>query len=83
MSIDNNLFVYGVMALSKLALTNRNMHTEENPEIRTFLALQPVIMKYIICDYKTSRNASLKKHIKSVHEWIKPFKRNICDYKAA
>ena len=56
------------MALSKLALTNRNMHTEENPEIRTFLALQPVIMKYIICDYKTSRNASLKKHIKSVHE---------------
>jgi hypothetical protein len=35
------------------------------------------------CDYETSKNGVLKKHIESVHEGIKPFKCKLCDYKSA
>ena len=29
---------------------------------------------------ETGQKADLKRHIESVHEWIKSFKCNICDY---
>ena len=35
------------------------------------------------CDYETSKNGVLKKHIESVHEGIKPFKCKLCDYETA
>ena len=34
-----------------------------------------------ICNYKTAYKPDLKRHIKSVHERIKPFKCSICEYK--
>ena len=35
------------------------------------------------CDYKAVRNRDLKRHISYLHEGIKPFKCNICDYENA
>ena len=35
------------------------------------------------CDYETSKNCILKKHIESVHEGNKPFKCKLCEYESA
>ena len=35
-----------------------------------------------MCEYET-KNQCLKRHIESVHEGIKPFKCNMCEYETA
>ena len=64
-----------------LKIHNSSVHQEGNKDDTNKDCGRKDEFKCNICEYKSGRKSTLKRHIKTVHEGIKDFKCSICEYK--